>query len=112
MWAVPILEQFRDDPLVIAIGSRTLRCQALTFFLVPLTILTNMCLQTTRKTAGAMLVAAGRSGLFLIPTLLVLPRALGITGLEWSQSVSDFCGFLMAVVLIRKFFQKLPEGEK
>jgi putative MATE family efflux protein len=112
VWAVPILEQFRDDPLVIAIGSRTLRCQALTFFLVPLTILTNMCLQTTRKTAGAMLVAAGRSGLFLIPTLLVLPRALGITGLEWSQSVSDLCGFLLAAALIRKFFQKLPEGEE
>ena len=104
-------EQFRDDPLVIAIGSRTLRCQALTFFLVPLTILTNMCLQTTRKTAGAMLVAAGRSGLFLIPTLLVLPRALGITA--WNG--------VRAFPILRlppgscadpEVFQKLPEGEE
>lgn len=109
VWAVPILGEFRNDPLVISTGAQALRAQAMTFFLVPLTILTNMCLQTTRKTGGAMLVAAGRSGLFLIPTLLVLPRAFGLTGLVWSQSVSDLCGFLLAAVLIRKFFQKLPE---
>lgn len=109
VWAVPILGEFRNDPLVISTGAQALRAQAMTFFLVPLTILTNMCLQTIRKTGGAMLVAAGRSGLFLIPTLLVLPRAFGLTGLVWSQSVSDLCGFLLAAVLIRKFFQKLPE---
>lgn len=109
VWAVPILGEFRNDPLVISTGAQALRAQAMTFFLVPLTILTNMCLQTTRKTGCAMLVAAGRSGLFLIPTLLVLPRAFGLTGLVWSQSVSDLCGFLLAAVLIRKFFQKLPE---
>ncbi|WP_302451586.1 MATE family efflux transporter [Acidaminococcus fermentans] len=109
VWAVPILGEFRNDPLVISTGAQALRAQAMTFFLVPLTILTNMCLQTIRKTGGAMLVAAGRSGLFLIPTLLVLPRGFGLTGLVWSQSVSDLCGFLLAAVLIRKFFQKLPE---
>ena len=109
VWAVPILGEFRNDPLVISTGAQALRAQAMTFFLVPLTILTNMCLQTIRKTGGIMLVAAGRSGLFLIPTLLVLPRAFGLTGLVWSQSVSDLCGFLLAAVLIRKFFQKLPE---
>ncbi|WP_198524551.1 MATE family efflux transporter [Acidaminococcus massiliensis] len=108
-WATPILEEFRDDPLVISVGAAALRAQAVTFFLVPLTILSNMCLQTTRHTVGAMLVAAGRSGLFLIPTLMVLPRNFGLTGLVWSQSVSDICGFLLAAVLIRGFFQQIPK---
>lgn len=111
-FATPILEQFRDDPLVIAIGTRTLRCQAYTFVLVPLTILTNMCLQTTRRTAGAMLAAAGRSGLFLVPALLVLPVLWGLDGLVWCQSVSDVCAFTLAALLIRKFLQTIPEKDQ
>ncbi len=112
IWAVPILGEFRDDPLVISIGIRTLRAQALTFCLVPLTILTNMCLQTTRRTVGAMLVAAGRSGLFLVPALMVLPRLFGLAGLVWCQSVSDICGFLLAAVLIRGFFRQIPKTDE
>ena len=109
---MPILGEFRDDPLVISIGIRTLRAQALTFCLVPLTILTNMCLQTTRRTVGAMLVAAGRSGLFLVPALMVLPRLFGLAGLVWCQSVSDICGFLLAAVLIRGFFRQIPKTDE
>ncbi len=112
VFATPILEQFRDDPLVIAIGAQTLRCQAYTFILVPLIILTNMCLQTSRRTMGAMLVAAGRSGLFLVPALLVLPKIWGLGGLVWCQSMSDICGFLLAAALIRKFLQSIPEKDE
>ena len=59
-----------------------------------------------------MLVAAGRSGLFLVPALLVLPRIWGLGGLVWCQSVSDLCGFILAGTLIRKFLQTIPEEDE
>ena len=71
-----------------------------------------MCLQTTRRTAGAMVVAAGRSGLFLVPALLVLPALWGLDGLVWCQSVSDVCAFTLAALLIRKFLQTIPAKDQ
>ena len=109
LFAPLILEQFRDDPAVIAVGVAALRCQCLTFPLIPFVIISNMNLQTTRQTVGAMLVAAGRSGIFLIPPLLVLPRLWGVRGLVWCQPISDTCAFLLAAVLMRKFLEGLPE---
>ncbi len=109
LFAPQILEQFRDDPAVIAVGTAALRCQCLTFPLIPFVIISNMNLQTTRQTVGAMMVAAGRSGIFLIPPLLVLPKLWGVGGLVWCQPISDTGAFLLAAVLMRKFLKSLPE---
>ena len=104
-----IIAIFRDDPAVIEIGTWGLQKQAYTFALTGLVVLANMTLQTTRNTNGAILVAAARRGLFLIPFLLVLPRFWGIEGLVWCQPLSDLCAFVLALYLIRIFFAKLPK---
>lgn len=106
-----IIRQFRDDPSVIHIGIWALRCQTVTFILVPLCILSNQTLQTTRHTISGMLVAAGCSGLFLIPAVAVLPKLYGIGGLVWCQGVLDICAFTLAAFLMRKFFKNLPEKD-
>ena len=59
-----IVGEFRNDAMVIDIGTRALRWQFLTFPLLPLIGLSNMYLQTIRKPLRANLVAAARSGLF------------------------------------------------
>jgi len=104
-----IVRMFRDDPEVIAIGIQALRCQVVAFPLTGLVILTNMTLQTTRHTKGAIVVAAARQGVFLIPLLLILPRLWGLNGVIFCQPGSDVLSFILSFVLIKMFFKGLPE---
>ena len=111
IYADHIIQVFRDDPAVIEIGTWGLKAQTFTFALTSLVVITNMTLQTTKHTTGAIIVAAARRGLFLIPALFVLPRLWGIKGLIWCQCVSDICAFLVAFILIKMFFNHLPHEE-
>ena len=83
----------------------------MTFPFTALVVITNMTLQTTRHTLGAMVVAAGRSGIFLIPALLLLPYFFGLAGLVWCQSLSDILAFILAFFLIRLFFKEIPKTD-
>ena len=111
LFASSIIALFRDDPAVISIGIWALRCQCVTFPFTALVVITNMTLQTTRHTLGAMVVAAGRSGIFLIPALLLLPYFFGLAGLVWCQSLSDILAFILAFFLIRLFFKEIPKTD-
>jgi putative MATE family efflux protein len=112
IYADGIIQVFRDDPAVIEIGTWGLKAQTFTFALTSLVVITNMTLQTTRNTRGAIVVAAARRGLFLIPALLVLPRFYGLHGLVWCQPVSDICAFITSFILIKGFFNRLPHEDK
>jgi putative MATE family efflux protein len=109
IYADSILRLFRDDPLVISTGIMALRAQCISFPCTGLIIISNMTLQVTRNTKGAVLVSAGRSGMFLIPLVLTLPRLFGIHGLIWCQAISDVMAFLLALYLIIHFFRHLPK---
>lgn len=111
LFASSIIALFRDDPAVISIGIWALRCQCVTFPFTALVVITNMTLQTTRHTLGAMVVAAGRSGIFLIPAFLLLPYFFGLAGLVWCQSLSDILAFILAFFLIRLFFKEIPKTD-
>lgn len=89
----------KTDPLVIEYGSQALRLQALTFPLVGWITIANMMLQTIGKTVKASLLAMSRQFLFFVPVILTLPGFLGILGVQLSQTIADFCSFLLAVPL-------------
>ena len=109
IYADSIIQVFRDDPAVIEIGTMALKAQTFTFFLTGLVVIANMTLQTTRHTKGAIIMAAARRGLYLIPALFVLPRFWGVNGLIWCQPFSDICAFITAFVLSKLFFRHLPK---
>ena len=88
-----IIALFRDEAAVVQVGAAALRWQMLTFALLPTIGLTNMLMQTIRKPIRANIVAAARSGLFFIPLILILPRYLGLQGVEMCQAVSDVLSF-------------------
>ena len=100
IFAPEIVSWFRaEDPLVIEIGAQTLRWQLITLPLGSWVILCNMMLQTIRKPVQAIVLSSARQGLFFIPLILILPRVLGLQGVEICQAVADFCSFLLAVPL-------------
>ncbi|MBQ6267704.1 MAG: MATE family efflux transporter [Clostridia bacterium] len=96
-----IVRWFREDPEVVGIGAAALRWQACALPFVPFSVLTNMMLQACGKGLKASVTSSARNGLFFIPLLLVLPRLLGLQGLEMTQAVSDLLTFVLCLFFVR-----------
>ena len=101
----------RDDPEVIAIGAAALRMQCVTFPLMAWFFPSSMTLQTTGQSFRASVLAMCRQGLFFLPSILILPPALGITGIQLSQPVSDLCSFLVALPMGIGVLQELKAAQ-
>ncbi|MCD8326374.1 MAG: hypothetical protein LUC90_06745 [Lachnospiraceae bacterium] len=57
----------------------------------------------------ASIISCARQGLFLIPVLAILPRVLGLTGLQLAQPLSDIFAFILAFVLTSRILRELEE---
>ncbi len=96
--ATGIISLFRkEDPDVIMIGAKALRFQSLVLPLSVWMVMVNMTLQSIGKGVQASVLAISRQGLFFLPIILLLPRYLGITGIQISQPVADVLSFLLSV---------------
>ncbi len=109
VFTAPIISEFRDDPHVVAVGCAAFRWQLTTYPLIAVIILTNMLSQTARKPIRANIVAAARSGLFFIPAVIILPKFLGLQGVEMSQAVSDLCAFLLSIPVAWSVFRDMKK---
>jgi Na+-driven multidrug efflux pump len=112
IFAERIVTIFRDDPEVITIGTAALRFQSVSLLFLPITVTGNMLFQSTGKSVRATFLAATRSGLFFIPTILILRGPLGLTGIECSQAIADFLGGLTTIPFVVTFLRSFPpDGE-
>ena len=114
IFAPQIIAVFRsEDPTLIQIGASALRWQCVVFPLCTLATTTGMLFQNIRLTLPATLLSIGRQGLFFIPVILLLPRWLGIQGVEMAQAVADLFTFLLAIPfafwITRKLTHKIKE---
>ena len=107
VFSEPIIELFRSDPAVIAVGAVALDWQIISYPLVATIVMTNMLTQTIRKPVRANLVAAARSGLFFIPLILILPRFFGLLGVEMCQAWADVCSFALSVPVAWSAFRDM-----
>ena len=104
----PIIEAFREgDPAVTSVGVSALRWQLVTFPLGAFIIMSNMMLQTIRKSVRATILASARQGLFFIPLIIILPQYMGLTGVEMCQAGADLLSFLLALPLTIPILKRL-----
>lgn len=96
-FAPQLIRLFRNDPAVVEIGTAALRAQCLTLVLTVWIVLCTMLLQTIGMAGQASLVAAARQGVFLIPVIFILPRFLGLQGVEIAQPAADLLAFALAL---------------
>ncbi|MBR5565546.1 MAG: MATE family efflux transporter [Roseburia sp.] len=106
-----LMSLFRDDAEVIAIGTVALSAQMISLFFQPLSVCANMMFQSVGKNGVATFLAMLRSGLFFIPTLLVLSATLGLTGIEIAQTVADVLTFMVSVPFVISFLKTLKRLE-
>lgn len=100
VWAGPVVGVFRDDPEVIAIGTRALRWQVISLPLMATYMYANMMLQTIGMSLRANVLAASRRGIFFIPAILILPHFFGLTGVIATQMVADLCSVALCMPIL------------
>jgi len=101
----------KDSPKVWEIGQLALRMQCVVLPLASFVIMANMMLQTIGLAGRATLLATARQGLFLIPSVFILPGLLGLLGLQMAQPVSDLFSFLLAVPITVIAMKNFPKDE-
>ncbi len=102
---------FRDSPEVIDIGTFALRVQLVALFFQPLCVFANMLFQSIGKHNVASFLSALRSGLLLVPLLVVLPLFLELQGVQMSQGIADVIAFFIALPFVVSFFRRLPRED-
>ena len=88
IFAGTLVQQLRDDPQVIELGIRALRLMCVGQLFVPLTMMVEMGFQSIGEKMLASFGSCLRSGLLFIPTLLILKRARGMSGVQEAQPLS------------------------
>ena len=102
-----IIGWFRSDPEVIAVGAKALRAQSVALPLMAIQFISNMMLQSMGKGLKASITSSARSGIFFIPLIIILPRLLGLTGVEITQAVSDVLAVLLVIPMARSELIKM-----
>ena len=111
--APEIIASFRkEDADVIAIGTFAMRLQFSFLILQPLFVSTNMLFQSTGHAVRASFLASNRQGLYFLPLIFILPRLLGLRGVEIAQPISDILSFLTCIPFLYFFMRKLTALER
>lgn len=106
LFSSPVMSVFNTDPQFLAEGIRTLRIFVLLFFAVQLQIIVNFFFQGIGKGIPSLILASARQVIFLIPSLLILPRFFGLMGLWWAFPLADALSILLTLIWISIEFRR------
>jgi len=107
-----IVGLFQKEQEVREIGGLALRFASIGALFMPLSIPVNMLYQSIRKAAVSSVLSMLRSGLMLIPTLIVTTSLWGLLGIQFSQPVADVLTGLVCIPFILHFLFKTPNEDK
>lgn len=107
-----LIAVFRNDPDVISIGTRALQLQMITILFLPFSMSTEMLYQSTGHRLGASFLSSARSGLFFIPSLILLSRLRGLAGIQEAQPVAYLLAFPLALFFMLRFMRRLPKTDE
>ena len=108
-----IMRFFRNDADVVRIGSLALRFAAAVMPLMAYSTFVNQLAQCLGFSLSASVLASCRQGIFFIPIILLLPRAIGLMGVQMAQPAADLMTFLASVPFGIAFIRKrlsFPDG--
>ena len=89
------------------IGALALRLQCICMPLLPLNFMASVTYQSLGKKTIASILSVSRQGLFYIPAVLILPKAMGLLGVQSCQALSDLLAFFFAIPFTVMFFNMI-----
>lgn len=99
---------FQKSPDAVEIGTVALRFACVGLLFLPLSIPVNMLYQSIRKAGIASFLSMLRSGLALIPVLLIGVSLFDLTGIQMAQPLADIITGLCSVPFIVHFLRTTP----
>lgn len=100
-----------EDAAVIEIGALAFRAQCIAMLFMPFSTLANMTFQSIGKSWTATFLSSLRQGIFFLPLIIFLPRFIGLTGVQYTQAISDVLTFLVCLPFVISFFVKLKKRD-
>lgn len=105
-------EFINDDPAVVEIGALALRMQCVSLPFIAVGVACNMTFQSVGKAGMATFTSSFRQGFFFVPLIVILPRVLGLTGVQLTQPIADFLTCFVSIPLITGFLRSLPDSDE
>ncbi len=105
-----LIAVFRDDPDVIAIGTRALQLHAIALLFLPFCMMVEMLLQSTGEKLSASILTATRGGVIFIPAIYLFVGLRGLSGLQEAQPFSYIISFILSIFFGLSYFKKLPKN--
>ncbi len=103
--APQVIAVFRSDSLVVKVGTLALYFCCLSMPLMAYSTFVNQLYQCLGFSLCATILASCRQGIFFIPIVLILPRFIGLTGIQMVQPLSDILTALVSVPFRIAFFR-------
>ena len=100
------------DAQLAEYGAMAMRKSKMFMLFLGFQTLASMYFSAIGKPKVATFISISRNGLFLIPALLILPRFLGLNGVLYSSSVSDFCSLILVSTIYINGILQLNKKEK
>jgi putative MATE family efflux protein len=98
LFSTQIMSIFNTDPQFLLEGSRALRIFALIFFGIGIQMLLSFFFQGIGQGLPSLVLASARQIVFFLPSLLILPRLFGLTGLWVAFPVADALSTVLSLV--------------
>ncbi|MBR3766640.1 MAG: MATE family efflux transporter [Clostridia bacterium] len=111
IFAPEIISLFRKETEVLMIGSQALRINCAFLLVVPISVVVTMLFQSIGKSIPALILSCLQSGLIFIPLCFILPKFLGVLGIELSQPIAYFISALVSLPCMLVFLKNLPQDE-
>lgn len=106
-----IISIFQKSPAAIAIGTPALRYAIIGLLFMPLSVPVNMLYQSIRKAGVASFLSILRSGMILIPVVIIGVHFLGLLGIQLAQPLADIITGLISIPFIVHFLKHTPNDE-
>ena len=100
-----ILRLFRDDADVIAAGKPAVLFVCAVMPFLAYSTFVNQTYQGLGFKIRATILASSRQGICFLPLIFILPRFLGLTGIQLSQPGADFLTFIISIPFQLYFFK-------
>lgn len=92
---------------MLEIGAAAFRAQCISMPFIPICVSCNMTYQSLGRSSAATFLSCLRQGLFYIPIMLILPRFIGLAGVEYTQAIADVLTCLVTIPFAVKFLKEI-----